>query len=204
MRTEMIAGQYLDLLGQAAGTGTVASALRVVEYKSAKYTVERPLLLGAALAAAPAGTSGNAADEEFFTDSPMAAACTSYGIPLGVAFQLRDDVLGVFGDPARTGKPVTGDLREGKRTVLVAIAMSRASAAQASVLHRLLGNPGLGDAGAAEVRGVLTDTGAAAECERLIRSSAAEALAALENAPFTDPAKAALAELAGTATDRAT
>jgi geranylgeranyl diphosphate synthase, type I len=202
MRTELIAGQYLDLLGQAAGTGTIAGALRVVAYKSAKYTVERPLLLGAALAAAPAGPGGEAADEAFITDSPMAAACASYGIPLGVAFQLRDDVLGVFGDPVRTGKPVTGDLREGKRTVLVAVAISRADAAQASVLGRLLGDPRLDEAGAAEVRDVLTVTGAVAECERLIQSSVQQALAALDGAPFTAPAKAALTELAATATDR--
>jgi geranylgeranyl diphosphate synthase, type I len=202
MRTELIAGQYLDLLGQAAGLGTVESALRVVRYKSAQYTVERPLLLGAALAAAPGGPAGGAADEAFFTDSPLAAACTGYGLPLGVAFQLRDDVLGVFGNPAQTGKPVTGDLREGKRTVLVAIAMSRANAAQERVLQRHLGDPRLDDSGAAEVRAVLAETGALAECEQLIQRSVRDALAALADAPFTDPAKAALAELAGTATAR--
>ena len=86
MRTEMIAGQYLDLLGQAAGDGTVDSALRVAEYKTAKYTIERPLHLGAALAG--------------FPDGPVPAAFSAYGLPLGVAFQLRDDILGVFGDPA--------------------------------------------------------------------------------------------------------
>jgi geranylgeranyl diphosphate synthase, type I len=191
MRTEMIAGQYLDLLGQAAGTGTVASALRVVRYKSAKYTVEGPLLLGAALAG-PAGTA-----------SRLAAACSAYGIPLGVAFQLRDDVLGVFGDPAETGKPVTDDLREGKRTVLVALAAGRADTAQASVLNRHLGDPRLGEAAAAQVRRVLTDTGALTECERMISGSVREALAALADAPFTDEAKTALAELAATAVDRA-
>jgi len=199
MRTELIAGQYLDLLGQAAGQGSVASALRVVRYKSAAYTVERPLLLGAALA----GTPGAVADEAERTRTRLAAACTSYGIPLGVAFQLRDDVLGVFGDPAETGKPVGGDLREGKRTVLLAIAMSRASAAQASVLHRLLGDPRLDDSGTADLRAVLTETGAVAECERLIRHNARAALGALAGAPFTGPAKAALAELASAATDRA-
>ncbi len=191
MRTEMIAGQYLDLLGQAAGAGTVASALRVVRYKSAKYTVEGPLLLGAALA----GAAG--------PESRVAAACSAYGIPLGVAFQLRDDVLGVFGDPAETGKPVTDDLREGKRTVLVALAADRADTVQASTLNRHLGDPQLGEAAAAQVRGVLTDTGALAECERMIRGSVREALAALADAPFTDGAKAALAELAATAVDRA-
>ena len=86
MRAEMIGGQYLDLLGQAAGDGTVDSALRVTRYKTAKYTIERPLHLGEALARLP--------------DGPIAAALTAYGIPLGIAFQLRDDVLGVFGDPA--------------------------------------------------------------------------------------------------------
>jgi len=191
MRTEMIAGQYLDLLGQAAGPGTVASALRVITYKSAKYTVQGPLLLGAALAG-PADPG-----------SPVAAACSGYGIPLGVAFQLRDDVLGVFGEPAETGKPVTDDLREGKRTVLVALAADRADAAQAGVLSRHLGDPLLGEAAAAQVRGVLTDTGALAECERMIRGSVREALAALAAAPFADEAKTALAELAATAVDRA-
>lgn len=203
MRTELLAGQYLDLLGQAAGNGTVRSALRVASFKSAKYTVERPLQLGAALASAPEAAAADATDEAFITGSPLAAACTSYGVPLGVAFQLRDDVLGVFGDPEQTGKPVTGDLREGKRTVLVAIAQSRADAAQASVLDRLLGDPQLDEAGAAEVRSVLAETGAVAECERLIRSSVQRALAALDGAPFTATAKAALAELAATATDRA-
>ena len=133
----------------------------------------------------------------------MAAACASYGIPLGVAFQLRDDLLGVFGDPAVTGKPVTGDLREGKRTVLMAIAASRATSAQARILDRHLGDPLLDAAAAAEIRAVLTQTGAVAECEEMIRGRAGAALAALADAPFTGAAKAALAELARTATDRA-
>jgi geranylgeranyl diphosphate synthase type I len=203
MRTDMIAGQYLDLLGQAAGTGTVASALRVVRYKSAKYTVEGPLLLGVALAPVPASTGAGATGTAAGTDSRLAAACTAYGIPLGVAFQLRDDVLGVFGDPAETGKPVTDDLREGKRTVLVALAEDRADPAQASVLRRHLGDPRLDEAAAARIRGVLTETGALAECERMIRGSVREALAALADAPFTSEAKTALAELAATAVDRA-
>jgi len=202
MCTELIAGQYLDLLGQAAGTGTVASALRVIRYKSAKYTVERPLLLGVALAPAPARAVTAATGKAARTRHRVATACSAYGIPLGVAFQLRDDVLGVFGDPAETGKPVTGDLREGKRTVLVAIAMQRASTAQANVLRRHLGHPQLDEAAAAEIRGVLTETGALAECERMIRASVREALAALADAPFTDEARTALAELARTATDR--
>jgi geranylgeranyl diphosphate synthase type I len=188
MRTEMICGQYLDLLGQSAGDGTVADALRVIRYKSAKYTIERPLHLGQALA-------GGA-------DGPAAAACTGYGIPLGVAFQLRDDVLGVFGDPARTGKPAGDDLRDGKRTVLVAIARDRATAAQRELLDRRLGDRLLDEAGAEQIRSILVGTGALAECELMIDSSVAQALRALEDAPVTSQAKLALAELAVIATER--
>ncbi len=188
MRTELICGQYLDLLGQAAGDGTISSALRVITYKSAKYTIERPLHLGVALAGQP--------------DGPVAAACTGYGIPLGVAFQLRDDVLGVFGDPAQTGKPACDDLREGKRTVLVAIARERATPAQRELLDRRLGDPGLDEAGAAEIRAVITGTGALAECERMIDSGVRQALAAVEGAPISGQAKDALAELAVAATAR--
>jgi geranylgeranyl diphosphate synthase, type I len=187
MRAEVISGQYLDLLGQFDGDGTVESALRVVRYKSAKYTVERPLHLGVALAG---------------PDGPVREAFTRYGIPLGVAFQLRDDVLGVFGDPEQTGKPAGDDLREGKRTVLVALARERSSPAQRGLLDRRLGDRLLGDTGVREVRSVLTDTGALAECEQMIGSSVAEALAALEDAAVTEEAKRALAELAVAATAR--
>jgi len=188
MRTEVIAGQYLDLLGQAAGNETMESALRVVEYKSAKYTIERPLHLGAALAG--------------FTSGPVPAAFSAYGLPLGVAFQLRDDILGVFGDPAQTGKPASDDVREGKRTVLLAIARARATAAQARVIDERLGDPRLDEAGAAEVRAVITDTGALATCETMISQHVADAMTALAQAPVTDEAKTALAELAVAATAR--
>ncbi len=127
MRTEVFAGQFLDLVGQACATVALDDALRVVTYKSAKYTVERPLHLGAEL-------SGNV---------PVQAAFSEYGIPIGIAFQLRDDILGVFGDPAKTGKPVIDDLREGKRTVMLAIARDRADAGQADVLDRSVGDPRL-------------------------------------------------------------
>jgi geranylgeranyl diphosphate synthase, type I len=199
MRTEVMAGQYLDLLGQAAGDETVASALRVVEYKTAKYTIERPLQLGAALAAgtglaARTGPAGAAAG--------ATATATAYGLPLGVAFQLRDDILGLFGDPAQTGKPSGDDVREGKRTVLLAITRTRASARQAAIIDRWLGDPQLDEAGVAEVRAVITGTGALAECELMIGRHVAQALSALDAAPITGEAKAALAELAITATAR--
>ena len=190
MRTEVMAGQYLDLLGQAAGDQSVASALRVVEYKTAKYTIERPLQLGAALAEGAARAEG------------AGGATAAYGLPLGVAFQLRDDILGLFGDPAQTGKPSGDDVREGKRTVLLAITRVRASAQQAAIIDRLLGDPHLDEAGVAEVRAVITGTGALAECELMIDRHVAKALSALDAAPITDEAKAALAELAVTATVR--
>ncbi|HUA30716.1 MAG TPA: polyprenyl synthetase family protein [Streptosporangiaceae bacterium] len=188
MRAELIGGQYLDLIGQAAGDGSVAEALRVIRYKTASYTVARPLQLGAALAGP--------------TDGPVVAACRGYGVALGIAFQLRDDVLGAFGDPAQTGKPSGDDLREGKRTVLVAIARERATPAQRRVLGARLGDPRLDQPGVAEVRAVLSATGALAECERMIEASVAEALSAIEDATFPGQAREALAELAVVATAR--
>jgi len=193
MRTEVAAGQYLDLLSQVSHSTSVRAALRVVTYKTAKYTIERPLQLGAAMAAGPQSAS---------TAAALQGMCTEYGIPLGIAFQLRDDILGVFGDPARTGKPVSGDISEGKRTVLLALARDRASASQARILDRHLGDRGLTDVGAAKVQAVLTETGAVAECEALIAASVKEAVSALDGAPVTEEARTALAELAVMATDR--
>jgi geranylgeranyl diphosphate synthase, type I len=188
MRTEVFAGQYLDLLAQAAGDGTVGAALRVVEHKTARYTIERPLHLGAALAAP--------------VSNEVSAAYTAYGLPLGIAFQLRDDILGVFGDPGQTGKPAGDDLREGKRTVLLAIARARATREQAAIIDTHLGDPLLDDAGTARVRAVITGTGALAECERMIARHTSDALAAAAAAPITAEAREALAELAVAATAR--
>jgi geranylgeranyl diphosphate synthase, type I len=194
MRTEVFSGQYLDLAGQAAGSITVQSALRVVTFKAAKYTIERPLHLGMALAAGDGQLgAGQAA---------LSAALTAYGIPLGIAFQLRDDILGVFGDPAVTGKPVSDDVREGKRTVLMAIARERADAEQARLLECHLGDPSLSDAAAAEVRKIIAETGALAESERAIDMNITEALAALAGAPITQVCREALGDLAVAATAR--
>ncbi len=196
MRTEVFSGQFLDLAGQASGARTVDAALRVVTYKSAKYTVERPLHLGGELAAAVTGS----------TDCSRAAAraaFTGYGIPIGIAFQLRDDILGVFGDPSKTGKPIIDDLREGKRTVMLAIARERAGQEQAATLDRAVGDPRLGERDAQRVRDIIAGTGALAECERMIEENVADALRALEAAPVTTESKAALAHLAVEATARA-
>jgi geranylgeranyl diphosphate synthase type I len=208
MRTEVFAGQYLDLLGQVTGDETLESALRVVEFKTTKYTIERPLHLGAALAGGCAGqppgraTAGQGDPPGANQPPGLAAAYTAYGLPLGLAFQLRDDILGVFGDPAQTGKPAGDDVREGKRTVLLAIARDRATPGQAEVIDRYLGDPALDEAGTAEVRAAITATGALAECERMIGRHVSDAIAALEAAPITGEARGALAELAVVATAR--
>jgi geranylgeranyl diphosphate synthase type I len=161
----------------------------VARFKSAKYTVERPLLLGAALAGAPL---------------EVAAAYSGYGLPLGEAFQLRDDLLGVFGDPARTGKPAGDDLREGKRTYLVAAAYEAADEAARKALAAGLGDRRLDEAGIALLREIITTTGAVARTERRIDDLTAAALAALGPvAPALDPeAVEVLADLAAAATHR--
>jgi geranylgeranyl diphosphate synthase type I len=192
MRTEVICGQYLDLLGQARGrrpdaNAMVEAALRIVRYKSAKYTVERPLQLGAALA----GAGPEALD-----------ALSAYGLPLGAAFQLRDDVLGVFGDPDETGKPAGDDLREGKRTVLVALTLQRADPGQADIVESLLCDPALDAAGVELLRGIIVDTGALDACEMMISRYAADASKALASVGLTAEAREALAELTVAATAR--
>jgi geranylgeranyl diphosphate synthase type I len=187
MRTELMAGQYLDLLEQAMGGGSVDRAMRVLRYKSAKYTIERPLHLGAALAGAPV---------------EVVAAFSGYGLPLGEAFQLRDDILGVFGDPAQTGKPAGDDLREGKRTVLVATAVEAASAVQASLLRRHLGDPALDSRGVEALRQVITDTGALTHVESVIEALTNEALEALGTVELDHPAHEVLTSLAAAATAR--
>jgi geranylgeranyl diphosphate synthase type I len=188
MRTELIAGQYLDLHAQATADFTPHRASVVARYKSAKYTVERPLLLGAAIAdASPA----------------IRQAYSGYGLPLGEAFQLRDDVLGVFGDPARTGKPAGDDLREGKHTYLVASALRAADPATARRLQAALGDPTLDDATIADLREIITSTGALHRTEERIDELTSLALAALTGVELANGAAAVLADLARAATTRA-
>ncbi|GAA1101043.1 polyprenyl synthetase family protein [Nocardiopsis composta] len=187
MRTEVMAGQYLDTLEQVRDGEAVEAALRVMDYKSAKYTVERPLHLGAALA-------GRYDD--------LAPVYTAYGRPLGLAFQLRDDLLGVFGDPERTGKPAGDDLREGKRTVLVAETLARAGAADAAEFRRRLGDPDLSAETIAWMGGLAEDSGALAACERRIDDHVAQATEALESDLIAPEARSALADLIVAATAR--
>jgi geranylgeranyl diphosphate synthase type I len=218
LRTEVIGGQYLDLVCAQRGTvpastvrastvpagagpsgavpsgqavpaaGQIRAAERIIRYKSAKYTVERPLQLGAAVA-------GGSGAESFLS---------GYALPLGEAFQLRDDVLGVFGDPSTTGKPAGDDLREGKRTVLVAATLTRADPSEAAIVRRHLGDPGLVVAEVELLREIITSTGALAEVERMIDERTTRALEALRS-PGLDPvAVGVLTELAEISTARST
>jgi geranylgeranyl diphosphate synthase type I len=186
MRTEILTGQYLDLLGQAT-TASLPQALRIIRLKTAQYTVERPLHLGAILAGA---------------EPAVLRRYSEFGIPLGEAFQLRDDLLGAFGDSAITGKSAVDDFREGKPTVLVALAREHASPAQRARLTELYGNPDLDAHDAATVREILTTTGARSRVETMIGQRADRALAALHAAAITGQAQRALRALAHAATIR--
>jgi geranylgeranyl diphosphate synthase type I len=187
MRTEVIAGQYLDVHAQATADTSLQRASTVARYKSAKYTVERPLLIGAALANAPA---------------EVRAAFSGYGLPLGEAFQLRDDILGVFGDPSETGKPAGDDLREGKRTYLVAAAFAAADDRTADRLRAGLGNTGLDTNGVKELREIIVATGALARTEQRIANLTEASLRALGTVTLADGTVEMLASLAEAATHR--
>src|SRR4051794_9892044 len=187
MRTEVTAGQYLDLLRAAGGLPGPEGALTVARYKSAGYTVQRPLQLGAAIAGA---------------GPQVVEACTAIGLPLGEAFQLRDDVLGVFGDPRVTGKSADEDLREGKQTLLVALAEEATDDAGRELMSRWLGNPAAGPEDFDALRSLIVDTGARDLVERRITEQTELARRAIGEAPLSDDARAALDALAVAATSR--
>jgi geranylgeranyl diphosphate synthase type I len=185
-RTEVVAGQFLDVSAQARGTTDVEMAMQVVRYKSAKYSIERPLHIGAALAGA----------------TPEAiSALSDFGLPLGEAFQLRDDLLGVFGDPDVTGKPAGDDLVEGKRTVLIALALNGLGPEDRDHLDRSLGRS-LTEVEVGELRALIRTSGAEQQVEDMITDLTGRALAALEAAVVRDDAREVLRELADAATQR--
>jgi len=186
-RSEVIAGQFLDVSVQARGRADVQTAMTVLRYKSAKYSIERPLHVGAALAGG---------------DDVVLAELTAFGLPLGEAFQLRDDQLGVFGDPATTGKPAGDDLVEGKRTVLVALTLDGAPAEAAARLDAALGTH-LTPEQVEHLRAIIVDSGAHGQVEAVIDELTSISLAALDRAQVSDPAKVALRQLASAATQRA-
>ncbi|MBB5109971.1 polyprenyl synthetase family protein [Streptomyces spectabilis] len=187
MRTEVMYGQYLDLTSTGHPTDDVERALAIIRYKTAKYTIERPLHIGAALAGA---------------SDPFRAALSEFALPIGEAFQMRDDILGVYGNPAQTGKPCLDDLRDGKHTTLVALALRHATPDQRRTLSVLIGDPALGEIAASRIRRLLTDTGAQAAVEQLIQDRWEQAEQVLARAPFSPPAINVLRELAHTALAR--
>jgi geranylgeranyl diphosphate synthase type I len=191
VRSEVMYGQLLDLVNQASDEEDVDAALRVNQYKTASYTVVRPLQFGAAIAGADAG---------------LVAAYGAFGADIGIAFQLRDDLLGVFGDPAVTGKPSGDDLREGKRTVLLATALRRADEqdpGSAAFIRATIGAP-LSERALARIRDIFVDVGAVEEIETQIATRTGRAVTALTASRATGPAKQQLAQMAIKATQRAT
>ncbi|MGC5627119.1 polyprenyl synthetase family protein [Georgenia sp. Z1344] len=186
MCAEVAAGQYLDV--RAAATplrtdpdGALTRSLTVLRHKSARYSVEHPLALGAALA-------GGAPE--------LVTGLRAVGEPLGEAFQLRDDELGVFGDPEVTGKPAGDDLREGKRTALLALTWSAAGPDERDEIEALVGDPALDAAGVDRLREVITSTGARAAHERLIDEREQAAGRALTDLALDDAPRQVLEALA--------
>jgi geranylgeranyl diphosphate synthase type I len=188
LRIELNVGQVLDILGSVSGVRDIAQAERICRYKSGKYTIERPLHLGAALAA----------PDRFDDLAPMLSA---YGLPLGDAFQMRDDVMGAFGDSATTGKPVGGDLREGKPTPLLARAFAAADTAQRQVLAKV-GDPSLSDHEVADIQQTIVDTGALADLETTIVRLTDEATEAIATADIVESARDELVALAAFVSQR--
>ena len=182
LRVELNIGQYLDILGSVQSIRDVDKAERICRYKSGKYTIERPLHLGAVLAAPE-------------REHELLAALSAYGLPLGDAFQMRDDVMGAFGEESLTGKSVGGDLREGKPTPLLARAVRAADPSQLAVLAEV-GAPDLDGYGVARIQQAIIDTGALDELEAHITMITERAIAAIEVAPIVDIAKSELVELA--------
>ena len=187
MRVELMAGQFLDIHEQTQKDTSVDRSMKIARYKSGKYTIERPLHLGAAMTS---------------SSKDVTDALSAYGLPLGEAFQLRDDLLGVFGDPSVTGKPAGDDLREGKRTVLIAMTNERQSDAQREMARKFFGKPDIDAAGVAILQEIIESTGARAELEATIDRLTEESLTAAQSQVFTDDGKALLVELANIATKR--
>ncbi len=189
IRTEVLGGQYLDIVAESSGAHSIASAMNVNTFKTASYTVSRPLQLGAAAAA----------------DRPdVQTAFHSVGTDIGLAFQLRDDVLGVFGDPVVTGKPSGDDLRSGKRTVLLAEAVERAERSDTEAARLLRSSIGtdLTESQVQQLCSVIESVGALAAVEERIDVLTRRALDTLGRAQINAPAKAGLTELAGLAANR--
>lgn len=188
LTTEVMAGQYLDMLHQAGGFASAPDATdaarEVIRWKTVPYTVLRPLRMGAALMGA---------------DDGLLAVLDRYAVATGTAFQLLDDLLGVFGDEEATGKTASGDILEGKRTVLLALTGDRADASEARIVEDVAGDGAASAEDVAEVRRIMRSSGAARAVGAMIEDGRAEALSTLaspEADRLTPEARDALAGLA--------
>ena len=191
MRIELMAGQYLDVREAGEKSHNVERSLRIARFKSGKYSIERPLHLGAAIA-----------ERDASLRQPLMWRLSEYGLPLGEAFQLRDDLLGIFGDPAVTGKPAGDDLREGKRTVLMAMAMERTTDAGRAELTAHLGKADLSLEVIEKLRGIIVESGAVESVEGLIEKLTCDALTAAKSQEIASDSHELLAALAASATAR--
>ena len=189
MRVELMAGQYLDVREAGEHTYSVERSLRIARYKSGKYTIERPLHIGAVI-----GRPDN--------HSELLAALSAYGLPLGEAFQLRDDMLGIFGDPAVTGKPAGDDLREGKRTVLIAMTLDNLESSKGEELLLHLGSPDISPAKIEELRGLIIESGAVERVENLIEKLTNQSLEAIQSPAISPEAREFLTYMALSAVKR--
>ena len=188
MRVELMAGQFLDIHEQTQKNTDLGRSMKIARYKSGKYTIERPLHMGAVL-------SGQSSPE-------LLLALSEYGLPLGEAFQFRDDLLGVFGDPSVTGKPAGDDLREGKRTALIAMTDTRCTDAMREESRKYFGKNDLDEKGVAILQEMIESTGAKAELEKMIENLTHRAVQAIDNSAIADGARNTLTELALIATKR--
>ena len=167
LRVELMAGQYLDVYEQTMHTSSLERSLKIARYKSGKYTIERPLHFGAALSG-----STNLFDQY-----------SKYGLPLGEAFQLRDDVLGVFGESELTGKPTGDDILEGKRTALIAKTYELATPSQAMTISSVLGNKKATQNEIEKTKEIIQATGALDYIENLITDLTNRAISAVQGLP---------------------
>jgi geranylgeranyl diphosphate synthase type I len=191
MRVELMAGQFLDIHEQTQKNTSVERSLTIARYKSGKYTIERPLHIGSSVAMTDAKSR-----------TSIDAAYSAYGLPLGEAFQLRDDLLGVFGDPEVTGKPAGDDLREGKRTVLVAMTLENSSPTSVARFMSSFGSSELNAKDVEALREIIIESGARARVEELIDSRTSSALEALGHGGINPIGQALLTELAALSTRR--
>lgn len=192
MRRDVTVGQFLDVAQESAWVTQpddehAARALEIASLKSARYSVEQPLVIGAALAGAT---------------QDQRAALRAFGHAVGMAFQLRDDVLGVYGDEAQTGKPAGDDIREGKRTLLVAYARENLDLDDRHRFDEALGDRELSAAEVRHIQELMTSSGARERVEDVILTHTTEALRVLDEAPLEPQAIASLRDLAEAAAQR--